>query len=167
MFTSDRIILRDLSLPIRARHSGPCGPYYMNARPLRTGARCAGFGGYLSSDESEVSEGSGVRLRVVGWADHIVPMRHKGWFTDDHGDGETARGLVLRLPNGRGFLAGWSMGAGMCASFAGDIYDCERDAAYAADEEARCAAEQEREYQAAEERAERERGEDAEYNERD
>ncbi len=56
-------------------------------------------------------------------------------------------GVVARLPRGRGFLAGWSMGERMITSFTGYIYDNARDAALAADGEARHAAEAEQEYQ--------------------
>ncbi|MGJ4951846.1 hypothetical protein [Bradyrhizobium sp. HKCCYLS20291] len=50
-------------------------------------------------------------LRFVGYADIIAPrsVRHTGWFIDDDGAGEKARGVVFRLPsrNGRAlFVAG-------------------------------------------------------------
>jgi CRISPR/Cas system CSM-associated protein Csm5 (group 7 of RAMP superfamily) len=46
-------------------------------------------------------------FRLVGFADTIArrTIRHKGWFTDDFQDGVT-RGIVFRLPNNRGFVAG-------------------------------------------------------------
>lgn len=40
--------------------------------------------------------------------------------------------IIARLPNGRGFLAGWTMGAGMAAALDGRIWDTERDAERAA-----------------------------------
>lgn len=86
------------------------------------------------------------------WCDEIArTIRHAGWFCDAHQD-ETIRGLVFRLPRGRGFLASWSMGTGMASAVDCEtIYDEELDAALAADSWARNVAEQEREYQAREE----------------
>lgn len=47
-------------------------------------------------------------LRLVGFADNIAPrsVRHTGWFLDDEGMGEKARGVVFRMPsrNGRALL---------------------------------------------------------------
>lgn len=38
-------------------------------------------------------------LRLVGFADDIVGLRHKGWFTDDDGgNDEIYRGIVYQLP---------------------------------------------------------------------
>ena len=138
--------LWDYSKPIKERHRGPCGPYYFKRGALRgKGDKCKGFGGYLSRNGREVNEGAMCRLRVIK-AGEVINLRHTGWYCDEDSR-ETLYGVVARLPNNRGFLAGWSFGEGMSASFAGDIYDDIKDAARAADEEARCAAEAEREYQ--------------------
>lgn len=99
------------------------------------------------------------------WADDIAPrsIHHRGWYTDDDGIGETMRGIVFRLPKGRGFLYGWSMGPGMAAEITGyepvggwdpsrygdAIEQAEHFAAMAADGAAERAAEKEREYQRA------------------
>lgn len=82
------------------------------------------------------------------WCDDVQGVRidHTGWYTDEYGDSEKIRGIVVRLPHGR-YLAGWSMGEGMASSVDGVIYDDEREAARAADSAAEYAAEQEREYQ--------------------
>lgn len=82
------------------------------------------------------------------WADEAggVRINHTGWYTDEDGDSEKMRGIVVRLPHGK-FLAGWSMGEGMSSSVEGDIYNDETEAAYAADSIAENAAEREREYQ--------------------
>lgn len=83
------------------------------------------------------------------WADEACrSIRHKGWFTDEHGDSDTIRGLVMRLPSGRGFLAGYSMGEGMISTVdSSSSYPDEVSAALAADSMAQHAAETELEYQ--------------------
>lgn len=108
-----------------------------------------------------------VHLREVGFADKIVRIDHKGWFTAPNGDdGATLRGVVYQLP-GKGrrarFLAGY-----LESESGGVVLDVSRvhlgeeggvdsarddsgahDAALAADGEAERAAEKEREYQEA------------------
>lgn len=74
-------------------------------------------------------------------------IEHTGWYSCDDGDGDLIFGIVGRLPHGRGFLAGWSMGASMTATLSRRVYDSERDAVYAADSAADRVAETEREYQ--------------------
>lgn len=91
------------------------------------------------------SGGTPFRLRYK-FADEIVNLRHNGWYCDIYGN-QTIRGIVFTLPNRRGFVAGWTMGEGMCASLDFDIYQTEEEAAYAADSIAERAAESEREYQ--------------------
>ncbi|WP_155986686.1 hypothetical protein [Thioalkalivibrio sp. ALE23] len=77
-------------------------------------------------------------------SDAICPT---GWFTDPGEEDETIRGIVMRLPHGRGFLAGWSMGEGMPSVFDKEIHHDETDAAHAADNMSERAAERAREYQ--------------------
>lgn len=101
-------------------------------------AKACGF--YLASDFAP-----GLRWQ---WCDDVArSIRHTGWWTDEHGDSDTVRGIVARLPHGRGFLAGWSMGEGMASELEYTVYDDERDAAYAADSIAERVAERERDYQ--------------------
>jgi hypothetical protein len=97
------------------------------------------FGFYLDSDFAP-----GLRWQ---WCDQACPgIDHTGWFTDED-QHDTLRGIVYRLPHGRGFLAGWAMqGMGECVTIWREVHKCERDAARMADEHARVAAEQEREY---------------------
>ena len=121
---------------IEARRPGRslCGPYYHAPTP---GAKGRGF--YLGRDAL------GLRWQ---WADETegACIRHTGWFTDPDGCGDTIRGIVLRLPHGRGFLAGWSMGEGMASSVDySPIFDDATDAARCADSMAESAAESERE----------------------
>jgi len=85
------------------------------------------------------------------WCDEIVSrINHKGWYSDEWQQ-DTIRGLVMRLPNNRGFLAGWSMGEGMSSFVGYDVFLDEVDAAQCADSMAENAAEREREYQAEQE----------------
>lgn len=128
-----------------------CGPYYHAPKP--GGGKGIGF--YLESD--------GMLSLRWQWADKVdgAGIDHRGWYSDQYGDSEKIRGLVLRLPKSRGFLAGWSMGEGMASALECDIYETEREAARAADSLAEHTAEREREYQA-EEEAKREAEEEAE-----
>jgi hypothetical protein len=118
-----------------------CGPYYHTPTPVTADANARSF--YLESDFAP-----GMRWT---WCDEVEGVRidHTGWFTDDEGTGDKIRGLVMRLPHGHGFLAGWSMGESMASVIETDVYDSETDAAHAADSIAENAAEKEREYQAA------------------
>lgn len=112
------------------------GPYYQPAP--RFAGDGAGF--YLESDGAP-----GLRWY---WCDELADgIRHTGWFADPYGDGDTIRGIVLALPHGRGYLAGWSMGEGMASTLEPEIYDDEISAALAADSLAEYAAERERTYQ--------------------
>lgn len=112
------------------------GPYYTAPK---TGADGKSF--YLNSDFMP-----GLRWE---WADEIDGVRigHYGWFTDDDGtNGEAIRGLVMRLPKSRGFIAGWSMGEHMASSVEYAVWDNEANAARHADRLAEIAAEHERDY---------------------
>lgn len=110
-------------------------------RPIVAGG--AGLGWYLDSDFAP-----GLRWQ---WCDTVEGVRisHTGWYTTPDGCGDTIRGIVLRLPHGRGFLAGSSMGHAMSSGADRTIYACEREAARAADRMAEREAETEREYQEA------------------
>jgi hypothetical protein len=117
-----------------------CGDYYH--APTPDGAKGRGF--YLDSEGMP-----GLRWQ---WADETegAGIGHTGWFCDDI-ESETIRGVVFRLPRGRGFLAGWSMGKDMASSVDySPIFDNAADAAACADSMAESAAESEREYQARE-----------------
>ena len=126
-----------LTARLAKRKESICGPYYHAPKPAGRGH---GRGFYLESQGAP-----GLRWR---WCDDVTSsIRHNGWFTDDDGTGETIRGLVLTLPSGRGYLAGWSMGENMASELDCQVYDEECDAAHAADRMAERAAEAEREYQ--------------------
>lgn len=134
-FTYPRRIARiDRSKPPGKR---VCAAYYLNKPAPNQGG--AFF--YLESDFMP-----GLRWQ---WADKVegVRIRHEGWYADPDMGGDTIRGIVFRLPHGRGFLAGHSMGEGMATTIATVVYAEESSAAYAADRMAERAAEIEREWQ--------------------
>lgn len=111
-----------------------CGPYQFRVdadQPTRSA--------YLDSDFFP-----GLRWE---YADEVSrPIKHTGWFSDECGD-DIIRGIVLRLPKGRGFLAGWTMGEHMATNIdVSWVYDDEVEAAFAADSMAEWAAERNREY---------------------
>lgn len=135
--------------------------------------RCTGDYSHAPRPE-QAGKGGGFYLESAGmpglrwaWADAVDGARvdHKGWFTNDHHDGDTIRGLIFRLPRSRGFLAGWSMGESMASSVDCDVYETEIEAARAADDMAERAAESEREYQAKEDEEREEEQERAEAEE--
>ena len=113
-------------------------------------------GGYYHAPKPNSNNGRGFYLSDAGqpftrwqWADDVegASIRHTGWWTDDYGDSEKIRGIVVLLPYGR-FMAGWSMGEGMASTIEPGVFDDIDDAARMADEHARVAADNEREYQA-------------------
>lgn len=125
------------------RHVNACtGDYYHAPEPNNTVDRSIDF--YLDSD--------GMPDLRWKWCDEVdgCHVDHTGWYTDEYGDSWKIRGIVLRLPNNRGFLAGCSMGRGMASTVEYQIYDDEVDAAYAADSIAESTAESERDYQESE-----------------
>jgi len=103
-------------------------------------------------------------LRLVGASHEILRLGHSGWYVDTIYE-DTCEGRVYRLPHGR-YLAGYTDGFNpdaVCLDVR-TVYDCERDAAHAAEEMARIYAEDAREsfergqaawyyYQALEDRA--------------
>ena len=116
-------------------------------------------GGYFHKPPPNSKVGKGFYLERTGkvgagqpfsrwdWADEVCStVAHTGWFSDEYGYSEKIRGLIAYLPHGR-FLAGWSMGVGMCAEVDGELFTDKFEAAQAADEMARIVAEKEIEYQ--------------------
>ena len=116
-------------------------------------------GGYYHAPKPNSNNGRGFYLSDAGqpftrwqWCDDVegASIRHTGWFTDDYGDSDKIRGIVILLPHGR-FMAGWSMGEGMASTIEPGIFDDIDEAARMADEHARVAADNEREYQESQE----------------
>jgi hypothetical protein len=128
------ITLIDYARPLaeRAKARKFCGPYQWS--PTRPGK---GRGFYSSTRDALTIDraGSTFSLRLESANDHLRGTRlarTTGCYCDPHGDSDTLQPIIARLPHGRGFLAGWTMGAGMAGSVSGEIYGDETDAAYAA-----------------------------------
>lgn len=92
-------------------------------------------------------------LRLVGFADKIVGLRHMGWYTDEDGYGDTYRGVVYQLPSGGdgerfayGYADPCNDGAALLCF---DLEGSKEDAARAADQFAEIFAEEAREYSTA------------------
>lgn len=128
-----------------------CGDYYHAPKPISGHSNGMGF--YLDSDGQPF--GRWMYCDDVNGAN----IHHTGWFCDEFQDSKI-RGIVARLPHGRGFLAGWTMGESMASEVDAYVYDDEVDAARAADSLAEQAAERQREF----EQEERERLEQEEVD---
>jgi hypothetical protein len=72
--------------------------------------------------------------------EHPSLLKNKGYFCDSYLS-QTIRGIIVKLPNQRGYLAGWSMGEGMISVVQKEIFISETDAIFEAD----CLAEREAE----------------------
>lgn len=55
-----------------------------------------------------------------------------GYYASPLDFGDTTQPIIARLPRGRGFLAGWSLGPGMASGLDLIIWDNPRDAAFRA-----------------------------------
>ena len=91
-------------------------------------------GFYQASDRLAMDKaGSPVCLRLSEANEHLSECDRRRWVTgyycDEHGDGETLKPIVATLPRGRGFLAGWTMGEGMCANLERTVLESAADAA--------------------------------------
>ncbi len=99
-------------------------------------------------------ENASCGLRLVGFADEIGRLNHKGWYTEDDGDsGEVYRGIVYQLPSRKGktlFVYGYAdPNNDDCALLSFDPEETKEEAARAADRFAEIFADNEREYQRA------------------
>lgn len=158
------ITLHDFSRPLadRARSRKYCGPCQWLAAGAHAGDRTTGIVFYAEceargSDCIEMARhGSRARLRLE-WANDVLPSYYRitnrvGYYCDaadecgtPDADGDTYQPIVARLPRGRGYLAGYTMGAGMAGCLERDIWQTIEDAALAAHDAAERAAEVARE----------------------
>lgn len=141
----NEVILHDFSRPLakRAADRKYCGPYHWTPSEPGTGR---GF--YTASKGLACApHGSGFDLRLEDANEYIATRLSQitGYYCDDDGEGETLKPIIARLPKNRGFLAGWTMGAGMCAALDCDIYKTPQAAAFAAHSKAEHDAEASRE----------------------
>ena len=115
------------------------GPYCWTPAKPNQGRAFYQHNGSLKVD----AKGSTFNLRLEFANDHLTGRlaRVYGYCM---GHGEYIQPIIARLPHGRGFLAGWTMGSGMLASVDATIHASEHDAALAAHDEAASAAERER-----------------------
>lgn len=137
----DRITMIDYARPLRDRAKArkTCGPYTWTPTAPGNGR---GFYQASRGDVAVDRHGSTFDLRLTECAE-----THRG-ITGYYADQDTVISpIVARLPHGRGFLCGWTMGRGMCGALEPEIYDSEEEACRAAHDEAERAAEREREYQ--------------------
>lgn len=124
--------VHDFTVPMRKRAESRkvVGPYYM--KPMQPGAP-RGF--YMEGRGfAPAKHGACFDLRLEEANDHLPHSGRRaiGYYCDESQD-DTLQPIIARLPHGRGFLAGWTMGAGMISNIdPGTIYSDEESAAYAA-----------------------------------
>lgn len=100
---------------------------YINPEFYREPAR-----GYPTGAFRWIEKVSKLNWRLVGYADEIVNLCHRGWYCDELFD-DVYRGIVYRLPNGRflyGYADPWNDDSALIAN---DIATDETDAARSAD----------------------------------
>lgn len=143
----NEIVLHNYAAPLASRKRTFTGPYRW-----KPATKSEGRGFYCQHDTREIrcaDHGAGFDLRLESANEHLSSysrLRHiDGYFCDNDGCGDTLQPIIARLPRGRGFLAGWTMGAGMCASIDFTIYEDATDAAMAAHDMAESDAEKQRE----------------------
>lgn len=143
------ITLHDFTRPLVQRKAARrhVGPYRW--RPAKPGA---GRSFYLSKGGIQGGtrmEACGLDLRVSEADEHLPSgsrlARIHGYFIDRHCD-ETISPIVIALPHGRGFFAGWTLGEGMASTLDPHIWGTAEEAAMSAHDIAERAAEDERDY---------------------
>lgn len=133
---------------IEQRRCPVTGPYYHAPKPVTRQHPQDGRVFYLDDHGAPGLRWAWCDDLPSDWICDAEPnIGHLGRFADEYGD-TIIRGIVLKLPKGRGFLAGWSMGEGMASEIDATVYCVASDAAYAADSIAESAAERQREIEA-------------------
>lgn len=144
-FAKNTIFLLNLDTKLGKRTRTP----YRYTVPIASTVQSTGRGWY-SDDSGQMSDyGAFMRLRIEDANKHITGRTADiiGYYCDYDGDGDTLQPIIARLPRSKGFLAGWTMGAGMCGRIDATIWEDATDAAYEAHRMAESDAEKEREYQ--------------------
>jgi hypothetical protein len=153
----EKITLHDYSIPLveRAKRRKTFGPYTLRPRygnqyisfymECVTSPAPDAWPWLQTSSVAPAAHGGRVDLRIEEANDHLTPggLRNiTGYATTAAGlGGDVLSPIVARLPRGRGFLAGWTMGEGMISELSYHVYDDGEDAALAAHAFADCAAE--------------------------
>lgn len=135
------ITLFDLDTPRKGRETKKTGYRWT---PTQAGK---GRGFYMAMTGFRMDKrGSSINLRIELVTDAVDANSRlrdiSGYYCDEHGDGDTLQPIIARLPSGRGFLAGWTMGPGMCGAVGPRVYSELDDAARAAHRMAESDAEQ-------------------------
>lgn len=125
----------------KAKEPRNTGPYYHAPDPLLNRDKAIRRGFYLGDHGMP-----GLRWE---WCDEVDPVtiHHTGWFINEHGGGDKIRGIVFRLPKGRGFLPGWAMGWHMAGGLEYDMHPHLETIAAAADLYAEEVADEQRGYE--------------------
>jgi hypothetical protein len=138
--------VHDFTVPLHKRLESRKfrGPYEMTpSKPDEP----VGF--YMASGEDFVCAKHGARIRLRLEDANLHFRRRRGCIVYRcNFDSEGFIPIVARLPGGRGFLAGWTMGAGMFSVLDRDIFDDAKDAACVAHSLAENAAERQAEFEA-------------------
>lgn len=132
-----------------------CGPYQWTPQNRTRATATNGRGFYATgTDRSPECGDSTFALRLSLANEYLTHARLgdiRGYYTSGTYD-EMVKPIIALLPHGRGFLAGYTYGVGMCSGINLDIYATGEEAARAA-------------HVVAEEQAERAREAEAEYAE--
>jgi hypothetical protein len=145
MFHEITMLNYSRSLKERREARKTCGPYRWTPTEPGKGRSFYQASKSLTCDP----HGSSFDLRLELANDHLKDSRLSrlnGYYTDQFYD-TTLTPIIARLPHSRGFLAGWTMGNGMCAALATEVFATAEEAAHAAHGEAECEAEREFERQ--------------------
>ena len=151
LFNLITLINFDRSLTERRNSRRHCGPYQWS--PSKPGS---GRGFYSSTHDYLTMDkaGSTLSLRLELANNHLAHSRLShinGYYCAPDGMADTLTPIIARLPNRRGFLAGWAMGSGMIGSLDSTIWESEAEAARYAHDMADRDAESERDAWEAEE----------------
>lgn len=134
MFSEITLINFTRPLPERAKARKVVGPYRWRPAAPNTGRGFYSGAHWLTVDKA----GSSFDLRLEDANDYLTGTRLgrvTGYWADEYGD-FVLHPIIARLPHGRGFLAGYTAGAGMCAGLDHVIHATAEDAAIAAHSEA-------------------------------
>lgn len=129
----EKIAIIDYKKPIKKRHQFG-GHYYI---PSHVPFRGGGWATYETQHTDET--GNRFRLRISAANNHLrnyPTLRRNEYYMPGLDSDDEYTPVIFRLPRGRGFLAGYTLGYGMLCCLSAIIYDDPEEAAYAAHQEA-------------------------------